>query len=360
MSLTSKTKFKGKILFVDQNKVYRSTKNSIFKSTDNGTSWNRILRFSVQGFIKKIGYQSHLTRRLLRLGVHHYCPGQNGSGIIYDKSTGIVKGEDLCQVQPLIGSRPLSLEEFNQGFIFGEYRSNPERSEINVWQFGGDKELHSIFKFKGIRHIHGIYKDPYTEQLWITTGDEDDEAAIYCSNDNLETVEKILFGSQQTRTIKLLFTADFIYFGSDAPHEVNYLYRLHRDSKKVEQLQQVGSSVFHACKVGDWLFFSTAIEPSQVNTTKYAEVWASSNGEDWKCIYKFKKDRLPMRYFQYGQVFFPNGSGDDINLWISPFATEYDNTTFKIDLNQVKNRFEQCLKNFPSSSPFSPNSVTVM
>lgn len=342
MNLTFKVKYKGKILFVDQNVVYRSTKNRIFKSTDNGTSWKRILRYSVQGSIKKVGYLSHLTRRLFRLGVHHYCPGQNNAGIIYDKSVGIVKDGVVIQSQQLTGSRPLSLEEINQGFVFGEYRSNPERSEINAWQFGVNKELHSIFKFKGIRHIHGIYRDPYTEQLWITTGDEDNEAAIYCSDDNFKKVEKLLFGSQQTRTIKLLFTEDFIYFGSDAPHEVNYLYRIQRDSKKLEQLQQVGSSVFHGCKAGKWLFFSTAIEHSEVNTTKYAEVWASPNGTDWKCIYKFKKDMLPMRYFQYGQVFFPNGSGDDINLWISPFATEYDNTTFKIDLNQVKNRFEQC------------------
>lgn len=336
MNLTFNAKYKGKILFVDQNVVYRSAKNSIFKSTDNGVSWKRIVRFSVQGFIKKIGYQSHLTRRLLRLGVHHYYPSQNNLGVIYDKLIGVVKDGVMSQSQPLIGSRPLSLEKINQGFVFGEYRSNPERSEINVWQFGDNEELHSILKFKGIRHIHGIYKDPYTEQLWITTGDEDNEAAIYCSDDNLETVEKILFGSQQTRTIKLLFTKDFIYFGSDAPHEVNYLYRMHRESKKVEQLQQVGSSVFHGCTVGDWLFFSTAIEPSQVNTTKYAEVWASPNGKDWKCIYKFKKDILPMRFFQYGQVFFPNGFGDKKHLWLSPFATKRDNTTFKIDLSEVK------------------------
>lgn len=337
MSLIFNSKYKGKILFVDQDVVYRSNSNVLFKSTNNGTSWKQILRYSIQGFVKKVGYQSHLTRRLLRLGGHHFFPYQNLAGIIYDKSTGIIKDGVMSQSQPLIGSRPLSLEHINQGFVFGEYRSNPERSEINVWKFGVNKELHSIFKFKGIRHIHGIYKDPYTEQLWITTGDEDNEAAIYCSNDHLKTVEKILFGSQQARTIKLLFTETHIYFGSDAPHEVNYLYRLHRESKEAEQLQQVSSSVFHGCKVGDWLFFSTAVEPSRVNTTKYAEVWASPNGTEWKCIYKFKKDILSMRYFQYGQVFFPNGPGDDKNLWLSPFATKYDNNTFKISIEIINN-----------------------
>src|SRR5690606_9338809 len=122
--------------------------------------------------------------------------------------------------------------------------------------------------------------------------------ALYCTKDNFITVQKMLSGSQQTRTIKLLFTEDFIYFGSDAPEEVNYLYRLNKSSNKVEKLVQVGSSVFHGCKVANWLFFSTAIEPSKVNSTKYAEVWASPDGVEWKCLMRFKKDFLPMRYFQ--------------------------------------------------------------
>lgn len=170
-----------------------------------------------------------------------------------------------------------------------------------------------------IRHIHGIYQDPFTQKVWISTGDFGEEAALWETDAAFSKVEKIISGSQQTRAIKLLFTKDYIYYGSDTPKEQNYISRMHRETRTIEQLTKVGSSVFHGTKVGDWLFFSTAIEPSEVNKTKQAEVWASPNGTDWKCILKFKKDIWSMKYFQYGQVFFPNGPGDGKNLWVSPF-----------------------------------------
>ena len=36
-----------------------------------------------------------------------------------------------------------------------------------------------------------------------------------------------------------------------------------------------------------------------------------------------------MKYFQYGQVMFPSGPGDNKNLWCTPFATQYDQITLK-------------------------------
>lgn len=83
------------------------------------------------------------------------------------------------------------------------------------------------------------------EVEWISTGDDDHEAALYVTDPEFSRLEKVLYGSQQTRTIKLLFTEQYIYFGSDAPHEVNYLYRMNKSIHKTERLARVGSSVFH-------------------------------------------------------------------------------------------------------------------
>ena len=110
---------------------------------------------------------------------------------------------------------------------------------------------------------------------------------------------------------------------------------MHKKQKKASKLVKVGNSVFHGCKVANWLFFSTATEPSKVNDTKYAEVWASPDGDNWKCILKFKKDILPMKYFQYGQVFFPYIEKDDGNLWISPFSTKFSGKTIKLSLSKI-------------------------
>lgn len=190
-----------------------------------------------------------------------------------------------------------------------------------------------------IRHIHGIYQDPYSDLVWISTGDNDDECALFRTDISFEKLDKALSGSQQIRTIKLLFTKDYVYFGSDAPEEVNYIYRLSKETNKVEKLVEVGSTVFHGCKVGNWLFFSTAIEPSKTNLTKEAEVWGSPNGTDWKCLLKFKKDMLPMKGFQYGQIFFPVGKGNEEDLWISPFATKFSNQSFRYKVKDFENLF---------------------
>jgi hypothetical protein len=47
----------------------------------------------------------------------------------------------------------------------------------------------------------------------------------------------------------------------------------------------------------------------------------------------FKKDIWPMKYFQYGQVFFPSGPGDGKHLWCTPFATKHHGKTLKIEVN---------------------------
>jgi len=140
----------------------------------------------------------------------------------------------------------------------------------------------------------------------------------------------IASGSQQLRAVQLLFSEDFIYFGSDAPLETNHIYRMARDGGEVEKIAAVGSSVFYGCKVGESLFFSTAIEPSTTNRTQFAEVWQSDNGTDWRKIVSLKKDFLPMKYFQYGQILFPNGSGDSMFLYFTPFSLKGHNQTFKI------------------------------
>lgn len=341
MNLIFKQKFKGRILFVDKNQTIRTYQRKLYISSDTGVKWTHHFTLKNHGIKEIVINQFHILSRLFRFGYHHLAKADKENfGIIFHKNKGLISNQSLIAKSPLNASRPLSLEYINGKYVFGEYRSNPERSPIPVIGFNEEDLNKILIELKKIRHIHGVYRDSYTNEVWITTGDFDEEAALYCIQDNFRTIEKILSGSQQTRAIKLLFTEAFVYFGSDAPDEVNYLYRMQRENKTVEKLQQVGSSVFHGCKVANWLFFSTAVEPSQVNTTKYAEVWASPDGKNWKCLYKFKKDRFPMRFFQYGQVFFPNGEGDGKNLWLSPFATSSNNKSFKVSLDKVAERFE--------------------
>lgn len=339
-----KSRTKGRVLYIKGSQLYKSINDQIVCSVDGGESWRDFYRLKTETFFDKIIYRNHLASRLLRKGIHHLDAHSGmACGVLFDKKIGILKNGKLTNDGPIKGSRPLSFENIEGELIFGEYRSNPERSGISVYGMDLSHGLYTKWQMTGIRHIHGIYQDPYTESVWITTGDDDNEAAIFNTDTNFSEVKRVLFGSQQTRTIKLLFDEKFVYFGSDAPHEVNYLYRMDKSTHEVQKLAEVGSSVFHGCKVGNWFFFSTAIEPSRVNKTQYSEVWASPDGSNWSCILRFKKDPLPMKYFQYGQVFFPAGYGNDQDLWLSPFATEYSNMSFKIGLDKVHKLYNKIL-----------------
>src|SRR5690606_38950209 len=100
-----------------------------------------------------------------------------------------------------------------------------------------------------------------------------------------------------------------------------------RTARCIEQLQEVDFSVFFGCTVAGHLFFSTAVEPSEVNRTDRAAIWHSVDGEKWRPIRFFPKDRWPSRLFQYGQVQFPAGPGEVERLFFSPFATVVDHCT---------------------------------
>jgi hypothetical protein len=245
--------------------------------------------------------------------------------------------KELERLSAVEGSRPLSLTAGKELVCYGEYRSNPERGPVHIWAASLDnlQSWDPVWTFNSVRHVHGVFFDPFRRAFWVTTGDDDHESAIWVTEDNFQSLSRVLGGTQQYRTIKLLFTRDAVYFGSDAPEELNYLYRLHRASGEVQRLVRVGSSVFHGCTVGDRLFFSTAIEPSTHNKTRYVEVWGSKGGEQWQVIRRFQKDCWPMKAFQYGQVKFPAGQGDNTHLWLTPLATENDQHTLKIPLGKL-------------------------
>jgi hypothetical protein len=72
-----------------------------------------------------------------------------------------------------------------------------------------------------------------------------------------------------------------------------------------------------------------------VNTERTATVWASADGTRWRRVARFHKDMLPMRLFQYGQVYLAGRLGSDSSIvWVTPFATNGSCTSYRIDLGE--------------------------
>ena len=336
MKSASKLIIPGRVHYVNNDYIILSRGNKLFESKDNGITWKKIIEIPLD--LKcKILNSNELLSRLMRQGVH--CVEMLGENIVFAAYGQIycylVKEQKLNTPYKIArGTRPLVLCNYkNHTLYFGEYFSNKERSGVEIFASSDGCKWDSVYRFSGIRHIHGVFSDPYSDSIWITTGDNDRECGIFVTNDQFKTVTKVDGGSQQLRAIQLLFTDIYIYFGTDTPDEINHIYRLDKKTGSIHRIQKVDSSVFWGCKVGDYLFFSTTVEHSNINLIKYAQIWRSSKGEIFERIDSFKKDIWNLRLFQYGQVFFPAGPGGSRYLWFTPFAVSGHMCSVRHELN---------------------------
>jgi hypothetical protein len=140
---------------------------------------------------------------------------------------------------------------------------------------------------------------------------------------DLRAVEVVLAGDQQARAVAAIPTKNGLYLSTDTPLEKNHVYRLDREGK-VEQLAELASSSIYGCRVGEAMFFSTMIEPSAVNLGRDVHLIGSSDGTRWQGMARWEKDNLPMRYFQYGNAFLPDGENATSYLAATTIAVEPD------------------------------------
>jgi len=325
----SDQRFSGIVHLQNNGILWGSRREQIFQSKDSGKTWQKVLSLPL-GTGDYLKSRNQLTARLFRTKIHHLQIVEArflvvvGFGKIFTfdlRNDGLFLGD-----HPLFGKRPLSFCQTPDGRLFyGEYRGNPERSPVSLWQsHDAGQSWTAAFTFENIRHIHGVFHDPFESCLWITTGDEDHESGIWKATPDFSTVEQILGGSQQSRAITLQFTADKVFFGTDTPLETNHLYCFSRVSGQLEKLAQVDGSVFHSCAAGGKMFFSTACEPSTVNRDRQASIYQVSESGECSHLVSFAKDRWSMKYFQYGQIFLTGNRDDSTDLWITPFATTDD------------------------------------
>ena len=309
---------------------------SLFVKRAGRAEWQKLATLPLHS-LKSLAARNRLAARLLRGGVDH---------VVFDRGTPVIlacghvfrcdlDARRAQLVGRISGSRPLTVASTREGRLYyGEYGNNADRKPIRVWCSEDGGSVWSVaWTFNRVRHVHGVFQDPYSDAIWVTTGDNDEECGLWRTDDHFQHLHRVAGGSQQTRVIDLLFTPSAIYFGTDTPSEPNFIYRMARDGGVPDQLLRVEGSVFHACQAGKYLVFSTACEPSSVNTERTATVWASADGTQWRRVASFHKDSLPMKLFQYGQVYLAGRLGSETNVvWVTPFATSESCRSHRIDL----------------------------
>lgn len=213
------------------------------------------------------------------------------------------------------GSKPLNISITPSGNLyFGEYFQNMEKKAVNIYCSKNNGESwHIVYTFPegNINHIHGLFFDKYTNRIWVATGDRENECIIGYTEDEFKTFVEVFRGGQEYRTCQLFFYPDFIVFGTDTQYQQNVIKKFDRKTLVITELQKVQGSVIKGGQVGDVAFISTTVEPSDVNTDKWAHLWVAKDGLHWEERYKAKKDWLPATLFQFGTFEFPQYYGVD-------------------------------------------------
>ena len=313
---------------------YASQRGLIYRSDDDGQEWVPFTRLPLTP-AQRVASSGRLSRRLWRAAVHHVVPLPDGSLVVFAYRTiyRVDSAGSCTGLSALHGSRPLWVCAHDGAVYYGEYRANREGSPVHVWASrDGGATWTAVHRFPGVRHVHGVFRDPYDDALWITTGDSDEASGIWRTRDGFATVKRVAGGTQQTRAVQLLFTPTHVHFGSDAPAGANHLYRFRRADKAIERLQRVQGPVYYGCRAGGRLFFSTACEPPTLRATHDVGVWSSADGERWQPVATFRKDRWPARLLQHGHVLFPAETGTTVTsgVWLTPVATASDQRSLKL------------------------------
>jgi len=280
---------------------------------------------------RRLSAINRLTSRLFRHGFHALAVLPSGA-LVAAVPTAIITrrpNEPEFRVTHIIsrGTRPLHITAVPSGAVFwGEYFDNRARGEVHIYASNDDGLTWSVaytFPKGAIRHVHNIVHDPWGDCLWVLTGDYGEECRILRASCDFSHVDPVLQGNQQARAVALVPTADGLYFSSDTPLEQNYIYRLDRDGR-LSQLAAITSSSIYGCRVENRVFFSTMVEPSEVNRDRQVRIYGGSAVEGWHAAFSWRKDRWPMGWFQYGNAFLPDGPNSTSCLAVSTIAVEGD------------------------------------
>jgi hypothetical protein len=299
----------------------------------NASAWEPVARCA-PAWWRNLTSRTTLGYRLVRDGFHALAilNGETMVGAVPGAIVARATGSDEFRVthRVLRGTRPLHLTAVPSGKIYwGEYFDNRERAEVHIYASedrGATWQVAHTFPAGSIRHVHNIVHDPWGDCLWILTGDEGKECKVLCASCDLRAMDTVLEGNQQARAVAAIPTHDALYISTDTPYESNHIYRLDR-SGRLERSGTLNSSSMYGCHAGGALFFSTMVEPSTVNVDREVHIVGGKRRTHWQTVLRWKKDILPMRYFQYGNAILPDGDNATQILAVTTVAVEEDDLT---------------------------------
>ncbi len=314
-----------------------SRRNRLYRSTSLKPPFDEIGRVGAPQW--KAGLSTfRLAQRLFRFMFYNVAPLADGSIFVtFDKTVGIFRNgiyETLSGLErPCRVLRSGCAVDHDGDIYFGEYLANDERGEMRVYRYrtGGEGlEVAYVFQPGSIKHIHGLYYDPFTDSIFCLTGDAPHECQILKSRDECRSFEVVGSGDETWRAVSLLFSKGHLTYGTDAEFRDNQIFRVNRETPAREQLAKVDGTVFYSKAIGDDLFFTTTAENAPSQKENVAALWHLD--QEGKCtkLASFAKDIWHPTLFMFGTIHFPFQCASSDELFFSLVSVKGDNRTFRI------------------------------
>jgi len=307
----------GRALFVQENKIWIAQGLDFFAVNTTG---ERVTpKYSIGQVVDRFISSFRLSRQLLRLGIHHLLPLNNGGFLV------VLKRQTLTLDQ---GGKILSIFSGYRGnkpghrgvcvtpdgtIFFGEYTINIHNDTPTSLYRSTDDGLsfHKILTFAKdeVRHIHFIQWDKYENCLWMGTGDKDSECRLMLSRDHGDSWDIIGEGNQLWRAVGISSTENALYWGTDAGSvpDPNFIVKMDRRTRELTKIQEVqGPCHGNAVLADGTVFVSTGIEGGANEQDRCAHLWQVQRDGKVQEVYRMKKDIFPL-IIQYGVMRFPMG-----------------------------------------------------
>jgi len=307
-----------RVLAWDDETLYASCGYTLLASHPKAETvrWRVIGRFNPSPW-RRLTSLNSLSYRLVRDGFHALAVHSSGNLIAAVPGAIVTMhgDDDEFRISHLItrGTRPLHITATLDGTVLlGEYFDNSQRDEVHIYASsdgGMTWNIARTFPKRSIRHIHNILYDRWENCLWIFTGDYGSECRILRASADLRTINEAVAGNQQARAVAAVVHESGLFFATDTPLEQNYIYFLSR-AGRMKRLLAIPSSSIYGCLNKTGMFFSTMIEPSDFNPSRQVHLFGSSRGAEWNDVAKWRKDGWPMKLFQYGNAFLPDGTNN--------------------------------------------------
>lgn len=167
------------------------------------------------------------------------------------------------------GVMPFGITADPAGRIYyGEYMTRRLDEGETVALFRSDEEgrnFEIVYEFPAltIRHIHAVQWDPFSDVLWMGTGDGDEQSRVGFSKDLGETFVWVGQDSQDFRTVNFVFAEDYVAWLSDTGEVPSRALRWYRDNWEIQSSPRSFPGHGHYLQaIGDGFSVGTTAEES--------------------------------------------------------------------------------------------------